>query len=116
MAATSISGRSIIRNARDAGENIIWFWLTRPAHDEGYLTDAFPAAIAPTLLDYAGSVVEASTPNGVSPDNHFWQAAHLAELGFVVHHASDCGQSVSAAGRDRGAAGDHAAGDRQPGT
>jgi hypothetical protein len=61
--------------------------IDEAGHDEGYLTDAFPAAIAPTLLDYAGSVVEASTPNGVSPDNHFWQAAHLAELGFVVHHA-----------------------------
>ena len=57
------------------------------AHDEGYLTNAFPAAIAPTLIDYAGAIVEASTPNGVSPDNHFWQAAHLAELGFAVHHA-----------------------------
>ena len=61
--------------------------IDEAAHDEGYLTDAFPAAIAPTLLDYAGSIVEASTPNGVSPDNHFWQAAHLAELGFVMHHA-----------------------------
>ena len=61
--------------------------IDEAAHDEGYLKDAFPAAIAPTLLDYAGSIVEASTPNGVSPDNHFWQAAHLAELGFVMHHA-----------------------------
>ena len=39
------------------------------------------------LIDYAGAIVEASTPNGVEPTNHFWQAAHLAELGFVVHHA-----------------------------
>ena len=61
--------------------------IDEAAHDEGYLTAAFPAAIAPTLLDYAGSIVEASTPNGVSPDNHFWQAAHLAELGFVTHRA-----------------------------
>ena len=61
--------------------------IDEAAHDEGYLTDAFPAAIAPTLIDYGGSIVEASTPNGVSPDNHFWQAAHLPELGFVVHHA-----------------------------
>ena len=61
--------------------------IDEAAHDEGYLTDAFPAAIAPTLIDYAGSIVEASTPNGVEPINHFWQCAHLAELGFVVHHA-----------------------------
>jgi hypothetical protein len=57
------------------------------AHDEGYLTNAFPAAIAPTLIDYAGAIIEASTPNGVEPTNHFWQAAHLPELGFAVHHA-----------------------------
>jgi hypothetical protein len=61
--------------------------IDEAAHDEGYLTDAFAAAIAPTLLDYAGSIVEASTPNGVDPLNHFWQAAHLGELGFVTHHA-----------------------------
>ena len=61
--------------------------IDESAHDEGYLTDTFPAAIAPTLLDYGGSLVEASTPNGVEPTNHFWQCAHLAELGFVVHHA-----------------------------
>ena len=61
--------------------------IDEAAHDEGYLTDAFPAAIAPTLIDFAGAIVEASTPNGVEPTNHFWQGAHLAELGFVVHHA-----------------------------
>ena len=61
--------------------------IDEAAHDETYLTDAFSAAIAPTLIDYAGSIVEASTPNGLDPTNHFWQAAHLAELGFVVHHA-----------------------------
>ena len=57
------------------------------AHDEGYLSTSFSAAIAPTLLDYAGSVVEASTPAGVEPTNHFWQAAHLAELGLKIFHA-----------------------------
>jgi hypothetical protein len=61
--------------------------IDESAHDEGYLTDAFPAAIAPTTLDYAGSIVEASTPNGVDPGNHFWQIAHMAEHGFHVHHA-----------------------------
>ena len=61
--------------------------IDEAGHDETYLTDAFQVAIAPTLLDYAGSIVEASTPNGASPDNHFWRVAHLAEMGFVVHHA-----------------------------
>jgi hypothetical protein len=34
------------------------------AHDEMYLTNAFQVAIAPTLLDFAGSIVEASTVGG----------------------------------------------------
>ena len=41
--------------------------IDEAAHDEGYLGASFPTAIAPTLLDYAGSIVEASTPNGVEP-------------------------------------------------
>jgi hypothetical protein len=61
--------------------------IDEAAHDEMYLTDAFQVAIAPTLLDFAGSIVEASTPNGVSPENHFWRVAHVSEIGFVVHHA-----------------------------
>ena len=61
--------------------------IDEAGHDETYLTDAFQVAIAPTLLDFAGSIVEASTPNGVSPENHFWRVAHLTEMGFVVHHA-----------------------------
>jgi predicted dienelactone hydrolase len=60
-------------------------------------------------------VVEASTPNGVSPDNHFWQAAHLAELGFVVHHAPTAANPFLPLEEIVAAAGDHAAGDRQPG-
>ena len=50
--------------------------IDEAAHDEGYLTSS-RAAIAPTILDYAGSIVEASTPNGVEPTNHFWQIAHI---------------------------------------
>lgn len=61
--------------------------IDEAAHHEGYLKDAFPSAIAPTLLDFAGSIVEASTPAGLDPDNHLWQAAHLPELSFLVHHA-----------------------------
>ena len=61
--------------------------IDESAHDQGYLTEAFSAAIAPTLLDYGGSIVEASTPAGVSPENHFWRAAHLVELGFKTFHA-----------------------------
>jgi hypothetical protein len=85
-AATSTSGASTRRNA-PGGQAVHLVLIDEAAHDEGYLKDAFPTAIAPTLLDYAGSIVEASTPNGVEPYNHFWQIAHLVELGFQVHHA-----------------------------
>jgi hypothetical protein len=71
----------------DRGRKYHLVLIDEAAHGEGYLTDAFPAAIAPTMLDYGGAIVEASTPNGVSPDNHFWQTAHVPELGFQVHHA-----------------------------
>jgi hypothetical protein len=51
--------------------------IDESAHDEGRLADSFPASIAPALLDFNGSVVTASTPNGldgwfhdiVSPDS-----------------------------------------------
>lgn len=61
--------------------------IDKSAHDETYLTSAFSAAITPTLLDYAGSIVEASTPNEIDPTNHFWQTAHDESLGFVTFHA-----------------------------
>ena len=63
-------GASTTASALVRGRKYHLALIDEGAHDEGYLKDAFPAAIAPTLLDYAGSIVEASTPNGVSPDNH----------------------------------------------
>ena len=83
--------------------------IDEAAHDEGYLTDTFPSAIAPTLIDYAGSIVEASTTNGVEPTNHFWQCAHIAELGFVVHHAPTSANPHLPAEEISGPAGDDAA-------
>ena len=59
--------------------------LDGAAHDEGYLTDAFPTAIAPTLLDFDGSIVAASTPNGL--EGWFHDIVHDGRHGFVVHHA-----------------------------
>ena len=89
--------------------------IDEAAHDEGYLKDAFSTAIAPTLLDYAGSIIEASTPNGVSPDNHFWQTAHLARARLCHPSRPDLRQPAFAAGGDQGLAGDDAAGDRVAG-
>ena len=60
------SGRSITPGAPVAAGNITCALIDEAAHDEGYLEPTrFPAAIAPALLDYAGSVVAASTPNGL---------------------------------------------------
>ena len=48
--------------------------IDESAHDEDRLTDSFPSAIAPALLDYAGSVVAASTPNGLEGRFHEMRA------------------------------------------
>ena len=57
--------------------------IDEAAHDEGYLRDAFAAAIAPTLLDYAGLNHRSELRlMACRLDNHFWQIAHLAEHGF----------------------------------
>lgn len=47
----------------------------------------YKTAIAPTIIDYKGSVVIASTPNGCSPDNFFYEACTNPKLGFTVYHA-----------------------------
>lgn len=44
-------------------------------------------AIRPTLLDFGGRAIAASTPNGDDPDNFFWQICNLPELGFTHYHA-----------------------------
>ena len=59
--------------------------IDESAHDEDRLTDSFPSAIAPALLDYAGSVVAASTPNGL--EGWFHEIVHDPRHGFVFHHA-----------------------------
>lgn len=44
-------------------------------------------AIKPTLLDYKGYAIAASTPNGIDPDNWFYQINTDASQGFVKYHA-----------------------------
>jgi hypothetical protein len=51
------------------------------------LVDTFDAAIVPSTIDFRGSIVEASTPNGIADDNHFWRVCNQPELGFVEFHA-----------------------------
>jgi hypothetical protein len=60
--------------------------IDEAAHDEGdYLRGTLEAALAPATIDYAGKIVLASTPNGLS--GTFWEAATIPERGYVVHHA-----------------------------
>ena len=44
-------------------------------------------SIRPTLLDYGGNAIAASTPNGNDSENWFWQICNLIELGFKEYHA-----------------------------
>jgi len=44
-------------------------------------------AIKPALLDYRGSAIAASTPNGIESDNFFWQICNEPEHGFTQFHA-----------------------------
>jgi phage terminase large subunit-like protein len=44
-------------------------------------------AIKPSLLDYTGECIAASTPNGVNEENFFYQICHDKTHGFSVYHA-----------------------------
>jgi hypothetical protein len=59
--------------------------IDESAHDEGRLADSFPASIALALLDFNGSVITASTPNGL--DGWFHDIVHDQRHGFAVFHA-----------------------------
>jgi hypothetical protein len=51
------------------------------------LLDIWQASIQPTLLDYRGKAVVASTPHGSDEANFFWQVCHQSDLGFAQFHA-----------------------------
>lgn len=51
------------------------------------MLDIWNKSIKPTLLDYRGSAIVLSTPNGVDPENFFWRICNEAEHGFVEYHA-----------------------------
>lgn len=54
---------------------------------DGQMLDIWKRAIKPTLLTTKGRFWLFSTPNGVEPDNFFYQAWHDPDLGFKQHHA-----------------------------
>jgi hypothetical protein len=53
------------------------------------LAEVYQSAIAPTLLDFKGRAIVASTPHGIAPDNFFYQVCTKEEFGFVagLYHA-----------------------------
>jgi hypothetical protein len=53
------------------------------------LAEVYQSAIAPTLLDYKGRAIVASTPHGIEPDNFFYQVCTKEEFGFLagLYHA-----------------------------
>jgi hypothetical protein len=81
-----IKGWSLDFTGRAArGQGLHLALVDEAAHDEGYLASTLEAAIMPALLDYAGKLVLASTPNGL--EGAFWEAANVAEKGYMTFHA-----------------------------
>ena len=73
--------------------------IDEAAHDEGYLTDTFPSAIAPTLIDYAGAIVEASDPQWRGADQPFLAMRSPSRAGLRRASRPDQREPASAAGR-----------------
>lgn len=51
------------------------------------MRDIWEKSIKPSLLDYGGNAIAASTPNGDDPDNFFWQLCNDPALQFGEYHA-----------------------------
>ena len=53
------------------------------------LAEVYQSAIAPTLLDYKGRAIIASTPHGIDANNFFYAACTQEEFGFLagLYHA-----------------------------
>ncbi|CAI1822492.1 Uncharacterised protein [Serratia fonticola] len=51
------------------------------------LSEVWPRAIKPTLVDYKGRAWVFSTPDGIDDENFFYALCHDPSLGFHEHHA-----------------------------
>ena len=87
-AARSRSGPCSTPMPADRGATI-WWRSTSAAFGTDDLVEVYQAAIAPTLLDFMGSAILASTPHGVAPTNFFYMACTQEEFGFLagIFHA-----------------------------
>ena len=65
------------------------------------LAEVYQSAIAPTLFDFKGRAIVASTPHGIAPDNFFYQACTQEEFGFLagLYHAPSQQEPIFAARR-----------------
>jgi len=51
------------------------------------MLDIWEKSIKPSLLDYGGNAIAASTPAGDNPENFFWKLCNDSRLGFGEYHA-----------------------------
>jgi len=61
--------------------------LDEVAFAGGDMDSIWTKSIKPTLLDFGGCCIAASTPNGANTENFFWKICNLPELGFTEFHA-----------------------------
>jgi phage terminase large subunit-like protein len=62
-------------------------FIDEAAFTKPNMMKVWQTAIKPALLDFQGSCMTASTPNGVEPDNFFWQICNEPEHNFTSYHA-----------------------------
>jgi hypothetical protein len=62
-------------------------FIDEAAFTKPNMMKVWQTAIKPALLDYQGSCITASTPNGVDAENFFWQVCNQQEHGFTEYHA-----------------------------
>jgi len=62
-------------------------FIDEAAFTKPNMLKVWQTAIKPALLDYQGSCITASTPNGVDSENFFWQVCNDPEHGFTSYHA-----------------------------
>ena len=61
--------------------------IDEAAHAGPDMMDIWEKSIRPTLLDYAGYALVASTPNGLDPNNFFYRICTEPKFGFTEYHA-----------------------------
>ncbi len=61
--------------------------IDEAAFSKNNMMEIWERSIKPSLLDYSGMAIVASTPNGSTPDNFFYQICNDKKYGFKEYHA-----------------------------